>query len=113
MLSVARERVEREVERVRAAAKQKMIDDFEAHFESMQMKAMQQADDEGGCSHDHADQDEWCCVCMAAPRSATIVHGDTAHICCCLECARLLEKKGNPCPICNEPIDTVLRHFFA
>lgn len=115
MLSVARERVAREVEQMRAAAKQRMIDDFEAHFEAMQLDAVQQVEAAYGSSSDHVQNeiDQLCCICMVSQRDASMVHGDTAHICCCLECARTLVAKGNPCPICNEPIDTVLRNFFA
>ncbi|KAL1525412.1 hypothetical protein AB1Y20_020271 [Prymnesium parvum] len=57
--------------------------------------------------------DSSCCVCMAAPRNASLVHGETAHICCCIECARTLKARGNSCPICNETIDAVLRNFVS
>ena len=60
-----------------------------------------------------SDADQSCVVCMVAVRNASVVHGETAHICCCLDCAKALKARGNPCPICNEPIDVVLRHFFA
>jgi E3 ubiquitin-protein ligase Mdm2 len=50
---------------------------------------------------------------MEAPKDASIVHGETAHICCCLGCARELKEKGSGCPICREPIDAVLRHFVV
>ena len=122
MLSVARERVEREVEQAKAAAKQRMIDEFEAAFEALQMETLMQmeeaeAEGAGSSSGDQgggqSESDHTCCVCMAAPRDASLVHGETAHICCCLECARTLKAKGNSCPICNDPIDAVLRIFFS
>ena len=114
MLSVARERVEREVEQAKAAAKQRMIDEFEAHFEALQMETLQQMEEaEGSEQAGQSESDNTCCVCMAAPRDASLVHGETAHICCCLDCARALKAKGNACPICNDPIDAVLRIFFS
>uniref|UniRef100_A0A6V4PQT7 RING-type domain-containing protein n=2 Tax=Prymnesium polylepis TaxID=72548 RepID=A0A6V4PQT7_9EUKA len=111
-----------------------MIDEFEAHFEAMQMDALQQMDCTvaadgssaagGGSSSsdalaadcngvDASGADVTCCICMEAPRNASVVHGETAHICCCLECARTLKAKGHTCPICNDPIDAVVRNYFA
>ena len=68
---------------------------------------------EEAADSDTDSTDQSCCVCMAAPKNASVVHGDTAHICCCLDCAKTLHSKGNACPICNEPIDTVLRNFVV
>ncbi len=42
---------------------------------------------------------------MDEPRNATLVHGDTGHVCCCLECAQDLKPKGLACPMCRKPID--------
>ncbi|KAL3931569.1 MAG: hypothetical protein SGPRY_001069 [Prymnesium sp.] len=58
-------------------------------------------------------EDMSCCICMAAPRNASIVHGETAHICCCIACAKRLNARGHVCPICSEPIDAVLRNFVS
>ena len=48
---------------------------------------------------------------MDEPRNATLVHGDTGHVCCCLECAQDLKPKGLACPMCRKPIDVVIRQF--
>ncbi|CAM9182104.1 unnamed protein product, partial [Sphacelaria rigidula] len=47
------------------------------------------------------------------PRTATIVHGEIGHIACCLECARILKARGDPCPVCRVAIDSVVQHFWA
>ena len=58
-----------------------------------------------------ASEDSSCIVCMERPRNATIVHGETAHACCCIECAKQLQAAGQPCPMCRLPIDVVARQF--
>lgn len=35
-----------------------------------------------------------CIACLSEPRNATIVHGETGHIACCLVCARILKAQG-------------------
>ena len=52
-----------------------------------------------------------CVVCMEGPREAVIAHGQTAHTVCCMTCAHALKSRGEPCPICRAPIDTVLQNF--
>ena len=54
-----------------------------------------------------------CIICMDEPRNATLVHGDTGHVCCCLKCAQDLKAKGLACPMCRKPIDVVIRQFTA
>ena len=39
--------------------------------------------------------DERCLICLTESRSATIVHGETGHIACCLTCARILKARGD------------------
>jgi len=57
--------------------------------------------------------DTTCVVCLAAPRLATIVHAETGHIACCMECARVLKARGDRCPVCRMEIDLVIQHFWA
>uniref|UniRef100_A0A7S2BY27 RING-type domain-containing protein n=2 Tax=Octactis speculum TaxID=3111310 RepID=A0A7S2BY27_9STRA len=66
----------------------------------------------GSSSKDSVDE-EGCVVCLAAPRSATIVHSGTGHIACCMECARVLKARGDRCPVCRMEIDLVIQHFWA
>ena len=54
-----------------------------------------------------------CLICMENPTDATLVHGDTAHVCCCLGCAQSLRALEQNCPMCRKPIEAVLRLYFA
>jgi Zinc finger, C3HC4 type (RING finger) len=54
-----------------------------------------------------------CVVCLTSERNATIVHGSTGHVVCCLVCARILKARGDACPICRMKIDLVIQHFYA
>ena len=58
-----------------------------------------------------ADAETLCVVCFVNEKNATIVHGDTGHVACCLECARILQDRGDGCPICRAPIERVIRQF--
>jgi Zinc finger, C3HC4 type (RING finger) len=57
--------------------------------------------------------DNSCLICIDKTRNATMVHGDTGHIACCLDCARMLKASGQPCPVCRLPIDLVILHYWA
>lgn len=74
-------------------------------------RSLSTSDGEGdkGRSHD----DVSCLVCFSSQRTATFVHGETGHIACCLECARVLKGRGDPCPVCRLPVDAVIQHFWA
>ena len=61
----------------------------------------------------NAPRDERCLICLGEERSATLVHGETGHIACCLLCARILKARSDPCPVCRLPIDMVIQHFWA
>ena len=39
--------------------------------------------------------DQHCLICLTEQRTATIVHGETGHIACCLGCARILKARGD------------------
>ena len=54
-----------------------------------------------------------CVVCLTSERNATIVHGETGHVVCCLVCARILKARGDNCPVCRLPIDIVIQQFYA
>jgi E3 ubiquitin-protein ligase Mdm2 len=54
-----------------------------------------------------------CVVCLTSERNATIVHGETGHVVCCLICARILKARGDNCPVCRMKIDVVIQHFYA
>ena len=54
-----------------------------------------------------------CVVCLTSERNATIVHGETGHVVCCLVCARILKARGDKCPVCRDEIEKVIQHFYA
>lgn len=56
--------------------------------------------------------EQLCVVCMAEPRTMSFVHGDSAHLCCCAECAAAVRAQHQPCPLCRQPIETVVRQFW-
>ena len=66
----------------------------------------------GSPSLDHIHPNR-CIICLSEERTATIVHGETGHIACCLICARILKARGDSCPVCREPIEKVISHFWA
>lgn len=60
---------------------------------------------------ENLDERDKCIVCCVRPKKATIVHGNTGHVCCCMGCAYELQRRGDMCPICRAPIDKVIKHF--
>jgi len=56
-------------------------------------------------------EDTTCVVCMENPRNSVIIHGESGHQICCLNCARELNVKKKGCPICRAPIDNVVKLF--
>lgn len=70
---------------------------------------LKQAKSYGASSH---VDDTLCVVCMETERTATLVHGDTGHTCCCLACAKDLQQREQPCPMCRNPIEAVIRTFL-
>ncbi|KAK3273761.1 hypothetical protein CYMTET_18011, partial [Cymbomonas tetramitiformis] len=60
------------------------------------------------------DDIETCVVCMDAPREAAFVHGNSLHKCVCRVCAQdllALDHSKRFCPLCREPILTVVYNF--
>lgn len=59
------------------------------------------------------DDDDTCVVCLAAPKEAGFVHGDSVHRCVCKECAaEVMRQEPRSCPICRQKIETVLTGFY-
>jgi hypothetical protein len=50
-----------------------------------------------------------CVICLESEREAVLIHGQTAHACACMACAKRLQR----CPICRLPVDMVVRSFSA
>ena len=50
-----------------------------------------------------------CVVCLDDIRSHLLV--PCGHHCACMDCAKLLVQKGDPCPICRKQIESIVRVF--
>ena len=57
--------------------------------------ANQQKETQTGRDQFIKQQAEKCLICLTEERNATIVHGETGHIACCLVCARILKARGD------------------
>jgi hypothetical protein len=38
-------------------------------------------------------------------------HGDTGHTCVCHGCAMELNRRGMPCPLCRQVVDSIIRNY--
>ncbi|XP_074083458.1 E3 ubiquitin-protein ligase Mdm2-like isoform X3 [Macrotis lagotis] len=47
---------------------------------------------------------EPCILCLSQPKNGCIVHGATGHLVTCYSCARRLQRRHKPCPVCRQPI---------
>lgn len=56
---------------------------------------------------------ELCRFCCVRPKTACIIHGRTGHQVCCYRCAKKLRRRGKPCPVCRQPIQHIVKNFFA
>jgi len=54
-----------------------------------------------------------CVICMEAPKNASIIHGETGHQACCIDCAKALHVAKKSCPICRAKIDAVVQNFVV
>jgi hypothetical protein len=59
------------------------------------------------------EEDDLCVVCQDAPARVGLVHGSSAHKCCCRACAAELcgPRGSGKCPLCNQRITSVLDVF--
>ncbi|MEE6515111.1 hypothetical protein FKM82_023616 [Ascaphus truei] len=56
---------------------------------------------------------EPCQLCQRRPRNGSVVHGRTAHLVTCFPCARGLQKGRKRCPVCQKPIQMVVKTYVA
>ncbi|XP_066914910.1 uncharacterized protein [Clytia hemisphaerica] len=68
-------------------------------------------DDDDDVNIENLDESERCVICCSRRKNATIVHGNTGHVCCCISCANTMQQRGDNCPICRAPIDLVIKQF--
>ena len=80
---------------------------------SKEAKQEQTPKEESKQEKEVANQSFECVLCMNKTVNCTFVHGETGHVCCCLECANAVKKKNNLCPICRLPIDSIVRLFVS
>ena len=119
----ALERIEAEVGRKRAdaerkraeeaaVAERKRAEEAEAQLQA-QLDAQLQAAEAAEQQRAAEAEERLCVICMTLEKNATIVHGESGHVCCCYGCAKMLRARGETCPICREPIDQVIRQFAS
>ncbi|XP_075052187.1 protein Mdm4 [Mixophyes fleayi] len=71
------------------------------------------------CQSDEATLDssrpllEPCKLCHRRPRNGNVVHGRTAHMVTCFICASSLQKTRKGCPVCQKPIQMVVKTYIA
>uniref|UniRef100_A0A8C5M0V4 Protein Mdm4 n=1 Tax=Leptobrachium leishanense TaxID=445787 RepID=A0A8C5M0V4_9ANUR len=56
---------------------------------------------------------EPCKLCQRSPRNGNVVHGRTAHLVACFSCAQNLKKMQKGCPVCQKPIQMVVKTYIA
>nr|CAD1817187.1 unnamed protein product [Ananas comosus var. bracteatus] len=59
---------------------------------------------ESEVSVDNSDTE--CVICMSEPKDTAVL--PCRHMCMCRECAKALRLQSNKCPICRQPIETIL-----
>ncbi|XP_046878589.1 E3 ubiquitin-protein ligase Mdm2 [Hypomesus transpacificus] len=56
---------------------------------------------------------EPCVICQSRPKNGCIVHGRTGHLISCYPCARKLKRRNKLCPVCREPIQSVVLTYLS
>ncbi|KAM9467737.1 E3 ubiquitin-protein ligase Mdm2 isoform 1-T2 [Clarias gariepinus] len=56
---------------------------------------------------------EPCVICQTRPKNGCIVHGRTGHLMACYTCAKKLKKRNKLCPVCREPIQSVVLTYVS
>lgn len=56
---------------------------------------------------------EPCVICQSRPKNGCIVHGRTGHLMACYTCARKLKNRNKLCPVCREPIQSVVLTYVS
>ena len=99
------------------------IENHDQENNNIENNAKDKSNNNGGCyfgaavaeslPNNNTVETSKCVVCLTSERNATIVHGETGHVVCCLVCARILKARGDKCPVCRLDIDVVIQHFYA
>ncbi|XP_045071779.1 E3 ubiquitin-protein ligase Mdm2 isoform X2 [Coregonus clupeaformis] len=56
---------------------------------------------------------EPCVICQTRPKNGCIVHGRTGHLMACYTCTKKLKKRNKLCPVCREPIQSVVFIYLS
>ncbi|MCI4389189.1 hypothetical protein PGIGA_G00095070 [Pangasianodon gigas] len=56
---------------------------------------------------------EPCVICQSRPKNGCIVHRRTGHLMACYVCAKKLKKHNKLCPVCREPIQSVVFTYVS
>ncbi|XP_066525707.1 E3 ubiquitin-protein ligase Mdm2 [Hoplias malabaricus] len=56
---------------------------------------------------------EPCVICQSRPKNGCIVHGKTGHLMACYTCAKKLKNRNKLCPVCREPIQSVVLTYVS
>ena len=99
--------------------KQKLTEDYvllQREYRKAKENGQCKNNDEKRDENDDTDkvefnEDDMCVICWEKSRDASIIHNDTAHIVCCIDCAKLLKRRGDSCPICRKSIDHVVKNY--
>jgi hypothetical protein len=78
-------------------------------YELQEIYGMEATRTAGSASGSAAGEDvdgRECVICMSAPRDTTVL--PCRHMCLCKACADALRSQTNKCPICREPMESLL-----
>uniref|UniRef100_A0A673FMM3 E3 ubiquitin-protein ligase Mdm2 n=1 Tax=Sinocyclocheilus rhinocerous TaxID=307959 RepID=A0A673FMM3_9TELE len=56
---------------------------------------------------------EPCVICQSRPKNGCIIHGRTGHLMACYTCAKKLKNRNKLCPVCREPIQSVVLTYVS
>ncbi|XP_044130898.1 E3 ubiquitin-protein ligase Mdm2-like [Bufo gargarizans] len=54
-----------------------------------------------------------CVICQTRLKNGCIVHGRTGHLMACYTCAKKLQKRNKPCPVCRQPIQMIVLTYVS
>ena len=52
-----------------------------------------------------------CKICFSKRAIAIFIHGSTGHNFACMSCAYSIFRSDGKCPVCREPVSTIVRHY--
>lgn len=96
----------RTLDEIKAEIRENIINPNKDFFD-MLSKSMEGEDEE------RRESQMNCIICYSDVRSALLLHGETGHICCCMDCAETLRRTNGVCPICRTPIERVVQFYWA